>query len=221
MQARYARQSRSTEAGAALARRMGREPGSGNFASILAELGKHANDPYFNAGFYNHLSGEQIRRLMSDPTGMKALVSAFASGAVTKETADRVTLRLGWNLPGMIPDLTLPWEKDADGVPPDDQLAFLKALLANRTAAANFAYGLDDTEVLRIKGTDGARTSSLGVLLDQVNATHPSWPRGAEAPTGADLSWELRGADNLPYPSVAPRAWTATASPTPATNSPC
>lgn len=208
LQTRYAQQSRSTEAGAALARRMEQADGLG---PILAELGKHANDPYFNAGFYNQLSSEQIRRLMSDPTGIKALVSAFASGAVSKETADKVARQLGWDQPGMIPELPLPWkppfpwEKHDDDVPPNDQTAFLKALLANRAAAAQFAYNLDDSELLRIKETYGARASGLGLLLDKVYAAHPSWPRGAEAPTSADLSWELRGADTLPYPSVAPQ----------------
>ncbi|MEU1668140.1 hypothetical protein ABZ547_32105 [Streptomyces sparsogenes] len=208
LQTQYAQQSRSAEAGAALARRMEQ---AGGLGPILAELGRHADDPHFAAGFYNQLDGERIRRLMSDPTGIKALVSAFASGAVSGETADKVTRQLGWDQPGILPELPLPWkppfpwESHHDGVPPDDQIAFLKALLANRTAASQFAYHLDDPELLRIKGTYGARVSGLGMLLDQIHATHPSWPGGAKAPTDADLSWELRGANALPYPSVAPQ----------------
>lgn len=207
LQREYAQQAASTQAGGELAQRMKQ---GDSLTSVLTQLTEHAGDPYFNAAFYNALDDEGIRRLMSRSAGITALVSAFSSGAVTKETADRVTSQLGWNTASVFPDLGLPWRlpfpwrDHPDGVPPKDQTAFLEALLANPEAAAQFASGLDGTELARIKGSSGARTSGLGVLLDRVHAQHPSWPGGAQTPVDADLSWELRMADGLPYPSVAP-----------------
>jgi hypothetical protein len=72
--------------------RMGASPEAAK--PIMQELAKHANDPYFCAGFYNSLDAQHFDTALA-LGGIPALVSAYSSGAANQHTTTLVAMRVG------------------------------------------------------------------------------------------------------------------------------
>ncbi|AEW99383.1 hypothetical protein [Streptantibioticus cattleyicolor] len=127
-----------TDAGAKLAGQLEPNPGSDNLATIDRVLAQHVNDPYFTAGFFDNLTRFQIERMMSDATGVQALVTAYAGGQLSKNVTDDVAQGLGWVVIGP----QFPVHVDHYHISPQQQTALLDALAANPIAARAFADSL-------------------------------------------------------------------------------
>ncbi|MEN3356462.1 MAG: hypothetical protein V7637_444 [Mycobacteriales bacterium] len=137
-------------AGAALAAKMSTHRDARNIEWITHMLGEHAGDKYFAAGFFNSLSADQIAELLGHGRNTRALVSAYASGALTPETMNDVVRALTWVQGG---DLSPQhWH-----ITPGVQVSVLKALAADKAAAANFAKLLTTAQARKLFDSSPAR----------------------------------------------------------------
>lgn len=128
------------DAGTALAGTLGDHPSPDDLARVSHALDAHSGDPYYTAGFFNHLSSEQIADLLGRGRTVQALVSAYASGVLTHSASANVVRVLGW----------LQGEDNSPQHPhitAAEQTALLKALAANSAAAANFAQSLSAHQI--------------------------------------------------------------------------
>ncbi|MEU2353508.1 hypothetical protein ABZ599_11165 [Streptomyces misionensis] len=137
---RAAQHQGAVDGGAALAATLAAHPGPDDLARVSSALAAHAGDPYYTAGFFNHLSSEQIAELLNRDGTVPALVSAYSSGILTQAASANVVRVLGW-LQG----------EDASPqhshITAAEQTALLKALAANSAAAANFARSLSAPQI--------------------------------------------------------------------------
>jgi hypothetical protein len=137
---RAARQQGQLDAGAALAATLGDDPSPGDLARVSQALDAHSGDPYYTAGFFNHLGSAQIAELLGRGRTVQALVSAYASGVLTRAASANVVRVLGW-LQG----------EDASPQHPHitaaEQTALLRALTADSAAAASFAQSLSARQI--------------------------------------------------------------------------
>ncbi|SEN79873.1 hypothetical protein [Actinacidiphila rubida] len=111
---------------------------------IVEELAKHANDPYFCAGFFNALTLQPLLTTVLALGGIPALISAYSSGAVSPHTTAMVAARIG--IPAVVggPESpTSPFYRMTS----EQKAQLLDALAANPSAAYHFAKALTPAEV--------------------------------------------------------------------------
>ncbi|MFC0596863.1 hypothetical protein [Streptomyces palmae] len=128
------------DAGAALAGTLPGHPDNADWARISKELAKHADDPYYSAGFFNKLNSEQIAHLLGRDVTIKALVNAYGSGSLSKTASDHVVEALRWLQGG--DNSPEHFHITAAG-----QTGLLKALAADPRAAANFTRLLSAQQI--------------------------------------------------------------------------
>lgn len=132
-------------AGAALAGRMMGTRDNAKLRAIMAELAKHANDPYFTVGFYNNLDESRVVTAMQ-LGGVQPLVSAYASGRLDKHVTDLVAFMLSMHN-------TAPGDEDKPYLmyqSRTDALDFLRALKSNPQASRYFAESLSKDQLRKI-----------------------------------------------------------------------
>lgn len=149
-------------AGGALAVRMEKNPGSDNLKPILEELGKHVNDPYFTAGFFNHLSQRQISVVMAHEGGIPALLKAYSGGALDKAASGRVANALGWLQGRGIFGL------EHYPISYQQQTQFLTGLAADPVAARNFVDSLESAQLRELFHGGASVNPDLRVNLVKV-----------------------------------------------------
>ncbi|MEV5147283.1 hypothetical protein AB0L14_23475 [Streptomyces sp. NPDC052727] len=128
---------------------------------ILQELAKHADDPYFCAGFYNALDAPHLDTALA-VGGIPALVSAYSSGAVSAQTTRLVAMRLaapaghgGPGAPGF------PWSHISSG----QKAQLLDALAANPSASYFLAKSLTSHEIRDIFYGDRQYSAKVMTIL--------------------------------------------------------
>lgn len=126
------------KAGAALARKLSKDGDVHRFDEVSKALAAHADSPYFCAGFYNALTTAQIQQAMGSGSDVKALVSAYASGALTPGAEGNVEQALIWTQEGS----TLPFMPGHDAIAASERADVMNALAANPAAATNFVHHL-------------------------------------------------------------------------------
>jgi hypothetical protein len=168
-------------AGKALADKMTEHGDPKNIQWIVSQLGRHASDGFFAAGFYNALSAEQIVELLGRGGDDQALVNALASGAVDKQTVHNIATALSWTQTPAGITVEPHWH-----IPESTQLAVLQALASNRTAAGNFVNLLDAGDLHRLisqahNSQDGKAFGQVFNLLSQAALTHGNDAAGMRA----------------------------------------
>ncbi|WP_076972121.1 hypothetical protein [Streptomyces sparsogenes] len=128
------------KAGAALAHELPTVMNAGERQRVERELAKHADDPYFCAGFFNSLNVRQIEQFLAQPGNIQPLVSAYASGVLTEATTGHVVEALS-RLVGRDNSV------EHNHITPEQQIALLNALRSNPTAALNFANSLSAAQI--------------------------------------------------------------------------
>ncbi|WP_346173770.1 hypothetical protein [Streptomyces cuspidosporus] len=119
-------------AGANLAKRlMNARPAEVN--DIVKLLAPHANDPYFNAGFYNNLDKRHIETAMT-LGGIPALVQAYSSGLLDRKVHDSVARIVSVPAPDFRGAVSLDDHYMSDA----QKTEFLRSIGANPMAARNF-----------------------------------------------------------------------------------
>ncbi|MFI0768100.1 hypothetical protein ACH4TQ_24945 [Streptomyces sp. NPDC021218] len=143
-------------AGAALAR------SPMNTKERQRELAKHADDPYFCAGFFNALEARKLEEFLGQSTDTQPFVSAYASGLLSEATTAHVVEALS-RLAGR------------DNSPEhyhmtaERQIALLSALASDPTASVNFANSLSAGQIRHLVHGEASlnpplRSTLLGVL---------------------------------------------------------
>jgi hypothetical protein len=172
-------------AGAALADKMTTKYNPDNVDWIIDQLDRHAGDGYFDAGFFNSLSANQIAKLMGrraecvPQTDDQALANALATGAVSKQTVHNVVTALTW-VPSAL--------SNPDRWPVNEaaQVSVLKAIAANRAAARNFTDLISDSDLHQLMQIpknfpDGQVFTQLFNVLTQAAVTHGNDAAGETA----------------------------------------
>jgi hypothetical protein len=110
---------------------------------IMQELAKHANDPYFCAGFYNALDAQHFDTALA-LGGIPALVSAYSSGAVSQRTTALVAMRVGAPASrGGAEGPMVPWHH----ISSEQKAQLLDAFAANPSAAYFLTKSLTPSQV--------------------------------------------------------------------------
>jgi hypothetical protein len=149
-------------AGAALARGLPTVMNADERQRVERELAKHANDPYFCAGFFNSLNVRQLEQFLAQSTNIKPFVSAYASGVLSDATTANFVETLS-RLQGRDNS------PEHNHITAEQQIALLNALARNPTASVNFANSLSAGQVRRLLHGEASlnpplRSTLLGVL---------------------------------------------------------
>ncbi|WP_052770178.1 hypothetical protein [Streptomyces sp. CNQ-509] len=186
------------DAGAALAKKMMGTKVT-ELSGLLEELRRHGKDPYFNAGFFNGLDGQQLEKAVTE---ISALVSAYSSGLLEGRVHQRVINQLA----RPVVEFRIPVSLNIYYTSAAQKMQFLDALAATPTAARHFVQSSNNHLLLRL--FDSSVNNEpwwRGKLAGVFSAGTPTWPKGAQPPDGStNLSYELQFAGHLPYPSVDP-----------------
>lgn len=168
--------------GRTLAQKLNFDQGSTD-AKVLAELAQHSDDPMFCAGFFNAIPQDRIWWLPNQRSVDRALTSAFASGALTKDAMHRILLSMeylgGYSHDGQLQDL-------------------YRALATNPQASANFARYLSQhpgdlnrllsglSEALHTTG--GSRSQEVGQIKGFLAVLTAALPNMTSADIGTLLN---------------------------------
>lgn len=150
------------DAGAALARGLPTVMDADERQRIERELAKHADDPYFCAGFFNSLNVRQLEQFLAQSTNIKPFVSAYASGVLTDGTTANFVETLS-RLQGRDNS------PEHNHITAEQQIALLNALARNPTASVNFANSLTAGQIRHLIHGEASlnpplRSTLLGVL---------------------------------------------------------
>ncbi|MGW4074733.1 hypothetical protein ACWELB_14675 [Streptomyces asiaticus] len=126
------------------------------------ELARHANDPYFCAGFLNALEPRRLEEFLAQSTDTQPFVSAYASGLLSEATTANVVEALSW----LVGRDNSP---EHYHITPERQIALLNALAGNPTASVNFANSLSAGQIMHLIHGEASlnpplRSTLLGVL---------------------------------------------------------
>lgn len=193
-----AAQQAQIDAGAALAKKMMGTKVT-ELSGLLEELRRHGKDPYFNAGFFNGLDGQRLEKAITE---IPALVSAYSSGLLEGRVHQRVINQLT----RPVVKSRIPVSLDVYYTSAAQKMQFLDALAANPAAARHFAQSLDNYPVGHLfEGPMAKEPWWRNKLVGALAAGMPTWPQGAQPLSNSEgLSYELKFAGHLPYPSVDP-----------------
>ncbi|MER7790445.1 hypothetical protein [Streptomyces sp. NPDC097640] len=149
-------------AGAALARGLPTVMDADERQRIERELAKHADDPYFTAGFFNSLNLRQLEQFLAQSPNIKPFVSAYASGVLSDTTTANFVETLS-RLQGRDNS------PEHNHITAEQQIALLNALARNPAASANFANSLTAAQIRHLIHGEASlnpplRTTLLGVL---------------------------------------------------------
>ncbi|MFF2964665.1 hypothetical protein ACFVT1_38615 [Streptomyces sp. NPDC057963] len=137
---------------------------------IVEELAKHANDPYFCAGFFNALTLQPHLTTVLALGGIPALISAYSSGAVSARTTAMVTARIG--IPAVVGGPESP-TSPLYRMTTEQKAQLLDAFSANPSAAYQFAKALTPAEVREMfYGDRQYRLKMIAILQTAMNSEH-------------------------------------------------
>ncbi|MFB7495866.1 hypothetical protein ACFC09_14375 [Streptomyces sp. NPDC056161] len=137
---------------------------------IVEELAKHADDPYFCAGFFNALTLQPHLTTVLALGGIPALVSAYSSGAVSPRTTAMVAARIG--IPAVVGGPESP-TSPLYRMTSEQKAQLLDAFAANPSASYHLAKALTPAEVREMfYGDRQFSVKVMAILQTAMNQEH-------------------------------------------------